>query len=1095
MKRLHLLWLGVSGMLALAASSREYEDPIRESLPDQPSFRMEVRTGGPATKTVIDEVSGTQYNVLWQAGDALGVFEVGNGAVQNKVESDPLTAPGTTASFGLTLSGAVEAPYDYTFVYPAEALTKNGSNYLVTIPSDQTFAPNSFDISSDVLVSEHLHFNTERPATIENVRFARLGGTARMVIKAPATSERVERISFSTTEANIVGAYYLTPSTGAITEDLKARLSKNVQLTPAAATTYIGDIVVWFRLAEVTLSNNFTVIVRTDSKTYTRTVDLAAASKTLTFQHGKLTKFGVDMTSATVQDNTYEGNYAEFTVQDVRGKGITDNGYTTINPYVKENGDVWTGKVNYFNGGFGLRNCSSTNDSYVLLPKFKKGIASVTVTLSQAVADGKNLILTSTATGTTGDIASVTTAANQLVYTFDLSDKDVSQAYLRSKGAAAPVLKVAVVSKNDQRPALANPTGFTASLDGVVGNIVHLNWNSVPNATGYRLDFTPQDGNTSSLTIEADEGEKTSYDLFSLDYAKSHTFSLTALSNAYFNRDSDAVDAASAVITTDLPSGLMVDVLDVAFTEAAEGVYSDWADKQKNTAVYAGNTAKGNNAIQMRTNSHAGLWTTTSGGTLRSVTITLTANTTNTVDVYAKNEAYGSVDDLFGNSQGTKVGSVNGNGSKTVRQKITLADNYTYLGIRSHSGAVYISEIRVEWSNAALPTATATTVGHENVKASEGTLNGSYAGAAGGIYEAGFYWDTNSNDLKEMAHPEQVITTDGSNSASGNFSCTLGSLSELTTYYYKAYVLEFDSTSQTYVEHYGAVKSFTTLAKSAFTPGGWLEIPSYATANMDGTSNSTFADLYQVTHYAQMGGNDHARNYTMLYDPEMYASYWVAYPLCAAHLGTGRDEDWGFDPIVPRSKQTTVEKGYGVNVVSANYNNQHYARGHQLPNADRNGVNAMMAQTYFSTNMTPQLQHGFNGGIWANLEDGVRSVIKNNADTVYVVTGAAFRKKGGNEIVQTITSTRDGKVLPVPNYYWKVLLRVKWSGSTVTSATTIGFWLEHRDNYPTGGTNYLEGITTVDQIEAWTGFDFFTNIGDLQTAAESNTDWNAFKNY
>ena len=193
MRKLRNLWLGVSGMLALAACSREYEDPTRESIPNQPTFRMEVKTGGPATKTVIDEVSGTQYNVLWQAGDALGVFEVGNGAVQNKVESDPLTAPGTTASFGLTLSGAVEAPYDYTFVYPASALSKKNDKYLVTLPSNQTFAPNSFDISSDVLVSEHLHFNTERPATISDVRFARLGGTARMVIKAPATTERVER--------------------------------------------------------------------------------------------------------------------------------------------------------------------------------------------------------------------------------------------------------------------------------------------------------------------------------------------------------------------------------------------------------------------------------------------------------------------------------------------------------------------------------------------------------------------------------------------------------------------------------------------------------------------------------------------------------------------------------------------------------------------------------------------------------------------------------------------------------------------------------------------------------------------------------------
>ena len=1097
MRQMRYLWLGVCGMLALASCSREYEDPVRETVPEKPAFLMEVKAHDAATKTVIDEQDDTHYNILWQAGDKLGVFEVGNGVVQNKAESDPLTAPGASATFGITLSGEVEAPYHYTFVYPASALSKKNEKYLVTIPADQTFAPNSFDIHSDVLVSEHLAFPTERPTSVSPA-FARLGGTARMVIQAPTTSERIERISFSTTEANIVGSYYLDPATGDLTDDLKASLSKNIQLTPAASTTYSGNIVVWFRLADVTLSNDFTVIVRTDAKTYTKTVDLAGLSRSLTFRHGKLTKFGVDMSSAVVTDNTYEGNYAEFTVQDVRGKGITTNTYTVIEPYLKLYGDSWTGKVNNDNGGFGLRRCDNgTNDSYLLLPKFKNGIASVTVTLSQAMAADKTLFLSSTANGTEGDIASLTTVADQTVYTFDLSAAEVSQAYLRASLAAAYILKVAVVGNEDSREALADPTNLTATLDTRVNNLVHLSWNTVPDAAYYRIDYTPEGGSTSSMMVEADETDQMLQDLDGLEYSKTYTFTITAIADEYFSKNSSAVDAVAPLTTGAQPAGLTVDVIDVALTGVTSTSYTVWSGKKVNTAVYAGKTAKpsSGNAIQMRSSSHTGLYTTTSGGYLRSITVTLTSNTTNTLDVYAKNEAYTSFDDLWDNSKkGTKIGSVSGNGSTEVKQRITLADNYSYFAVRSNNGAVYVAEIRVEWANAALPVATVTTVGHDDIKATEATLNGSYTGAAGGIYEAGFYWDTSQASLQSMAHPDQVVTTDGSNDASGDFTCKLGSLSELTTYYYKAYVLEFDSVSQTYVEHYGEIKSFTTLAKASFQPGGWLEMPSYTTAAMNGTTESSLADLYAITHYATMHG-DNVRNYSILYDPEVYASYWVAYPLCKDHLGTGREEDWNYDPIVPQAKQTAVFKGYGVNVASANYNNQHYARGHQLPNADRNGVDEMMAQTYYSTNLTPQLQHGFNGGVWNNLEEAVRSVIKNNTDTVYVVTGAAFRKKGGNETIQTITSTRDGKVLPVPNYYWKVLLRVKWSGSTVSSASTVGFWLEHRDNYDTGGTNYLPFVTTVDQIEEWTGFDFFTNIGDLQGGAEDDADWNAFKNF
>lgn len=1096
------LFITGCALIAALACSKEEEKP-KDQLSQKPAaeFRMQVNAGDPATRTIVSDNGDGTYAIQWQAGDALGVYEVGNEVVQAKAESDPLTAPQAQASFGITLTGEVEAPYDYTFVYPASALSKKNDKYLVTLPSEQVFSATSFDLGADVLVSEHLHYAATRPTSV-NATFARLGATARMVIKAPDTEERVERIIVSTTEANLAGAYYLTPASGALSDNITAGGSKSLQLIPAASTAYSGDIVVWFRLTALTLSNNFTVIVRTDSKTYTKTIDLAAASRTLAFQNGKLTKFGVDMSAVEGQDNTYEGYYAEFTVQDVRGKGVTGSTYTMIDPYSKEFGDVWTGKVNYSNGGFGMRKSdSSENDCYLLLPKFKDGIATVTVTLSQAMSAGNSLLLTSTAKGKTGDVASLTTVANQMVYTFDLSGESVSQAYLRSGGEAAYIQSVQVVSKADSREALASPTGITASLDANVNNLVYLQWNTVKNASAYQIDYTPAGGSTSSMVVAADDTEQMQCTLEGLQYSKSYSFAVTAIANRYFSKNSVAASAASALSTKEQPNGLTVDVIDVAFTGVTGG-YTDWS-KQGATAVYSGKTKKGNNVIQTNegsTNDRYGIWTTSSGGHLRSVTITLIASTTNTVDVYAKNEAYSSAADMWDNSKkGTKIGSVTGNGSTEVKQKITVSENYSYIGIRSYSGVVYISEIRIEWSTDGLPLAAATTlaVADANITDSGALLEGSYAGAAGGIYEAGFYWDNTKANLESKAHPEQVVTTDGSNATSGNFSCQLGSLDDNTTYWYRAYVLEFDASTQTYVEHYGASMSFTTLAKKAYKPGGWLEMTSYTTSAMAGTTTSTLDDLYQVTHYATMNAQQ-ARNYTILYDPAMYASYWVAYPLCAAHFGTGRDEDWGYDPDVPKSRQTSVKHGYGVNVASTAYpSGQHYARGHQMANADRNGQPEMMAQTYFSTNMTPQLQNGFNGGVWAHLEEAVRGVVANNLDTVYVVTGAAFRKKGGNETIKTITNTgNDNKVLPVPNYYYKVLLRVKWNGNNVAGARAVGFWLEHRDNYPNGSTNYLPYVTTVDQIEEWTGFDFFSNLSaELQATCEAQSDWNAFKNY
>lgn len=277
-----------------------------------------------------------------------------------------------------------------------------------------------------------------------------------------------------------------------------------------------------------------------------------------------------------------------------------------------------------------------------------------------------------------------------------------------------------------------------------------------------------------------------------------------------------------------------------------------------------------------------------------------------------------------------------------------------------------------------------------------------------------------------------------------------------------------------------AVQTDSVVAEQACP--AWMELP--ASVAMDET-------VHMVTHTAQMQGRLQ-RNYTMLYDEDLYAALWVAYPLCASHTSSGREESWGYDPHVPSESQTNVNKGYGVSEPTANYPKNFYARGHQIPNADRSGVPEMMAQTYYSTNMTPQIQNGFNGGIWAKLEEAVRMEIP-QGDTLYVVTGAVFEKHGVDEEVKEIVNRNDSKTLPVPNYYWKALLKVRRENGEVTEASTIGFWLPHDD---LKGRSYPDYAVSVDQIEVWTGFDFFSNLVDaIETTAEANATWTTFRNF
>lgn len=273
-----------------------------------------------------------------------------------------------------------------------------------------------------------------------------------------------------------------------------------------------------------------------------------------------------------------------------------------------------------------------------------------------------------------------------------------------------------------------------------------------------------------------------------------------------------------------------------------------------------------------------------------------------------------------------------------------------------------------------------------------------------------------------------------------------------------------------------------TVAEPVLEDPAWMELP--APSLMD-------KSLHVVTHTAQMQGRLQ-RNYTILYDEDLYAALWVAYPLCADHTSSGREETWGYDPHVPKLSQTNVNKGYGATEPTANYPNNFYARGHQIPNADRSGVPDMMAQTYYSTNMTPQIQNGFNGSIWAKLEEAVRMEIP-QGDTLYVVTGAVFEKYGTDEKVKTIVNKNDSKTLPVPNYYWKALMKVKRAEGKVTDASTIGFWLPHGD---LKGHSYADYAVSVDQIEEWTGFNLFPSIPDvLEPSAESQISWISFQSF
>lgn len=163
-----------------------------------------------------------------------------------------------------------------------------------------------------------------------------------------------------------------------------------------------------------------------------------------------------------------------------------------------------------------------------------------------------------------------------------------------------------------------------------------------------------------------------------------------------------------------------VDVLKASDLAATSSTYTNFSNVSKTSAaVYAGQSAKdGSGNIQLRSkNSNSGIVSTTSGGVVKSVKITVGSGS-NTIDVYGSNSAYTAATDLYGDNKGTKVGSLSATGT------ITFEDEYAYVGIRSNNGALYLSSVEITWTSSEPSTYTITA---ESNNTTYGTvsLNGS----------------------------------------------------------------------------------------------------------------------------------------------------------------------------------------------------------------------------------------------------------------------------------------------------------------------------------------------------------------------------------
>ncbi len=218
--------------------------------------------------------------------------------------------------------------------------------------------------------------------------------------------------------------------------------------------------------------------------------------------------------------------------------------------------------------------------------------------------------------------------------------------------------------------------------------------------------------------------------------------------------------------------------------------------------------------------------------------------------------------------------------------------------------------------------------------------------------------------------------------------------------------------------------------------------------------------------------------YTASYNPALGTPNWVSYELDPTHFGTeDRCDCFTFDQSLPAAfaRYTTADytgagayHGYGID------------RGHLARSFDRTSASLDNARTFYFSNIVPQAAD-LNQGPWAIFENYLGDLARTGgpgSKEVYIVTGVAGSKG---------TIKDEGKIV-IPASTWKVAV-------VMPHDTGLAQIADYRDldvvavNMPNNpgvrNVDWETYRTTVDQIEALTGYDLLSLLPDkVESAVE-----------
>ncbi|MCQ2170692.1 MAG: bacterial Ig-like domain-containing protein [Bacteroidales bacterium] len=638
------------------------------------------------TKTYVSE-EGNTVHVYWQNTDKLKVLEVVDGEVAHAAESSTASVSDdkTTAVFQTRITGTIEGEhslYVYTAIYPSECVSVDKGQYRVNIPRTQTLNGNNFASDADVLISEpHNNGSTRISNNSElSYNFRRLGTTVKMTLKGIDANEKLKKVEIES-PSKISGYTNIIPATGETTEGGTTYSDLSLILDNYEVT---GDTPVWFRVLSGTwnIDATYPLVIKayTDKASYSKTIN---STKELVFVEGGLTTFGVGLGNRTVNPAIADGDY-------IIAAKTSDNKYYAMSCEATGDRLVRTDVTEDFN------TTEYRGDNYDLVWNFKtssEGLAITTVNGDYLISSAKGASVGSSATYYSVEEKTVSEQKyynihNTSNYYLELNVGSGWYAFYNTDATVSMIRDLYVIPAN-----VVKTPSITLESDQV----------SLPSGTtSYDINFTKR-FLAGAVTAKKDSDENNIISNLSVEGNKvvvtlvPNTASTEKTATINICSESDNI-SVPFTITQQPFKTTTTDVLTAAILPATGSSYAE-LNVSKSTApsaiqsnaVYGGYTAKSGENIQMNSNSGRGIWTTSSGGLVSTVSATYGNDSGKDISVYGKNSAFSS----NSTDGATLIGKLN---AKTL--SVTATDDYEYI-LLIPNGATYPSSLSITWKEKA----------------------------------------------------------------------------------------------------------------------------------------------------------------------------------------------------------------------------------------------------------------------------------------------------------------------------------------------------------------------------------------------------------